>query len=614
MLQFTVLGPIGVRLGDAEVETGGRQQRVVLALLLARAGANVSVSELVDTLWEDDPPTSAVNVVHRSIGMLRRMIEPGLPVRTTGNYVVRGPSGYRLQVDARSLDLLRFRSLTDQARGADEPGRAIRLYTEALSLWQGPSAAGLRAVSRTHPAFVAIDAECSLVVREAADLALRHGPVNLVLPALRRAAHLNPLDEALQARLVRSLAADGRQSEAVSLFQAVRRRLDRELGIDPSPELLDAYDHLLHQRAVPAPPSAGKRSVPAQLPPDHPFFSGRSDVLARAEAILAQDRSHGRPTVALAIDGMPGVGKTTLAVHLGHRLAADYPDGQLYADLRGLAPHGATMAPDEALRGFLSSLGTPSSGLPTELHALAGLYRSVLADRRVLVVLDNCRDYQQLRHLLPASPGSLVIVTSRRRLTGLITTGGGQPLPLDLPSREEARALVERRLGEERVAGARRAVAEIVDRCGRLPLALALVTARAAAHPGTPLAEIAAELTATRDLSGFGPDLAADLRIAFSWSYRDLTPDAARLFRLLPLNPGPELTAVSAAALADVDHRTGAALLGELASLTILRPRAGRYEVHELLHAYAEELSEQHDTAARRRAAASRVAQYRQPA
>ncbi|GAA0222316.1 BTAD domain-containing putative transcriptional regulator [Cryptosporangium japonicum] len=605
MLGFTILGPLGVRRDDVDVDAGGRKQRVVLALLLARAGSTVGVAELVDTLWGDDPPSSAVNVVHRHIGLLRRVLEPALPIRTTGRHVLRTATGYRLQVEESSLDLLRFRALADRAREAVEPDRAIRLYAEALALWRGPAAAGLC----VHPTLVAIDAECTLVARNAADIALRHGPVGPVIPALRRAGQLNPLDEAVQARLILALAADGRQAEAVDRFHSVRRELDDELGIDPSPELLDAYERLLHRRTAPPGPRSAT-PVPAQLPPDLPFFSGRVDVLARAEGLLAEDRRRNRPTVALAIDGMPGVGKTTLAVHLGHRLAAHYPDGQLYVDLRGFSSRDAAMAPEEALRGFLSSLGVRPSGLPSELHALTGLFRSVVAGRRMVIVLDNCRDHEQLRHLLPASPESLVIVTSRLRLTSLISKDGGHPLPLGLPSRSEAHLFLARRLGEERVAAESAAVDEIVTRCGRLPLALALVAARAARTPELPLAEIAAELARGRDLFGFGPDAATDLRAVFALSYQALTTGAADLFRLLPLHPGPDLTVESAAALAGVDTRSAAALLGELASHTLVHHRAGRYRQHGLLRANAEDLGTSVDAAGPRRTAAIRVYEH----
>ncbi|MEV0136411.1 BTAD domain-containing putative transcriptional regulator [Dactylosporangium sp. NPDC050688] len=530
-VRFTILGPVGARRGDIELDLGGRQQRLVLALLLAHAGSVVGLTDLVDTIWNQEPPTSAVNVVHRYIGTLRRLIEPDLPVRAVGNYLIRHAAGYQLRVDEDSLDLLHFRCLVAQARQATEPGRAVRLYTEALALWRGSCAVGLDPDSRAHPAFAAVDAECSQVVRDAADTALRSGQVPLVIPALRQAAGHNPLDEALQARLVLALAADGRQAEALETFQEVRRRLGDELGIDPSPELLDAYDRLLHQRtpalrsplahtAADSMEAIGPVSpapTPAQLPPDQPFFAGRTDILARTQALLEQDRRQGRATVALAIDGMPGIGKTTLAIRLGHRLAAAYPDGQLYVDLRGFSAQDRAMSPVEALRGFLSSLGVPQETAPAELHALAGLYRSILAGRRVLIVLDNCRDFEQVRHLLPGTPGCLAIVTSRNRITGLITTGGAHPLPLDLPPPDEAREYLVRRLGAERITAQPTAVDQIIARSGRLPLALAVAAARAAALPDTPLAEIAKELATSRSTETNPPAV-------ISWSSRTLSP------------------------------------------------------------------------------------------
>ncbi|GIF70007.1 SARP family transcriptional regulator [Asanoa ishikariensis] len=600
-VRFTILGPVRARRDPADLDLGGRQQRLVLALLLAGAGSVVSLADLVDTVWEDDPPSSAVNVVHRYIGTLRRLIEPDLPVRSAGAYLLRHGGGYRLRVTEESLDLLRFRALVGRARQSEEAGEAVRLYAEAFALWNGHCAAGLEPVARTHPAFVAIEAERAQAVRDAADIALRGGHVRLVLPALRQAAAVHPLDEALQARLLSALAADSRQAEAIVLFQVVRRRLRDELGISPGPELLDAYDRLLHQGDKSAEPTM---PTPAQLPPDHPFFSGRDDVLARAQSLLDDDRRLGRDTVALAVDGMPGVGKTTLAVHLGHRLAPAYPDGQLYADLRGFAAQGLVMTATEALRGFLSSLGVPQETLPAELHALAGLYRSILADRRVLVVLDNCRDFEQIRHLLPSAPGSLAIVTSRNRITGLITTGGAHPVPLDLPAADEARDGLTRRLGADRMAREPAAVAEIIERCGRLPLALAVVAARAAAMPETPLAEIAAELTLSRErLDSFDADLPA----VFSWSYRALTPVAQRMFRLLSLHPGPDVSDAAAASLAGLDPRAGRALLAELTAHVLVQKRSGRYHLHDLLRAYAAGLSDEEDAPRDREAALARM-------
>ncbi|MEU7823696.1 BTAD domain-containing putative transcriptional regulator [Catellatospora sp. NPDC049133] len=521
-VRFTILGPVAARRGGVELELGGRQQRLVLALLLAHAGSVVSLTELVDTIWHQDPPASAVNVVHRYIGTLRRLIEPDLPVRAVGSHLIRHAAGYRLKVDEQSLDLLRLRRLVAQARQASEPAAAARLFAEALTLRRGPCGIGLDTDARRPAVFAAIDAECAHAVRDAADTALRCGQPRLVIPALRQAAALHPLDEALQARLMLALAADGRQAEAMETFQDVRRWLCDQLGIDPGPELLDAYDRLLHQRITPGPERGSSPDpvgpfgladdgehaaavssppdpahlwpvppIPAQLPPDHPFFVGRAGVLARAQELLDQDRRNGR-AMALAVDGTAGIGKTTLAIHLGHRLAAAYPDGQLYADLRGSAADGRAMSPAEALRGFLSSLGVARQHLPAELHALAGLYRSILAGRRILVVLDNGRDFEHVRHLLPGTPGCLAVVTSRHPLAGLLAAGRAHPLPLDLPSPDEARQYLIRRLGPERIRAERAAVDEIVAGSGRLPLSLAVLAARAASRPDTPLSQLAA--------------------------------------------------------------------------------------------------------------------------
>ncbi|MCO8270328.1 hypothetical protein M1L60_06930 [Actinoplanes sp. TRM 88003] len=241
-LRFCLLGAVRVRRGAVDLELGGRQPRTILALLLAGAGTTVGLSEMVDTLWGDDPPVSAVNVVHRHIGVLRRVLEPELPVRATGDHLIRQASGYRLLVDEHNFDLLRFRRLAAEARRTDDPAVAVRRYATALSLWHGRCAAELE---MDHPSFLAVEAERWQVTREAADAAQRGGPVRMVLPALRQAAVLNPLDEGLQARLLLALASDGRQAEAMHTFREVRRRLVDELGLGPGPQLVEAYDRLL---------------------------------------------------------------------------------------------------------------------------------------------------------------------------------------------------------------------------------------------------------------------------------------------------------------------------------------------------------------------------------
>ncbi|MDY7087393.1 MAG: BTAD domain-containing putative transcriptional regulator [Actinomycetota bacterium] len=301
--QFQILGSVRVLNGTAELDIGGRQRRLMLAALLARAGSVVSVNELIDAIWDDDPPTSAVNVVHRYIGALRRLIEPDLPVRATGSYLVRQASGYQLQLTTETFDLLRFRALVSQAASTSDPIRAVIVYTEALSLWRGRCAAGLEPNPHTQPAFLAIDAEFSHAVRDAADTALRTGQVRQVLPALRQASAQDPLDEAVQARLLLALATDGRQAEAFDLYETVRRRLDEELGVSPGRELLEAYDRLLHQRT-------GHASVVRTAAPPRPAMVGR-DAELRSLSRLLTDAAAGRGS-ALLVRGTPGVGKSAL--------------------------------------------------------------------------------------------------------------------------------------------------------------------------------------------------------------------------------------------------------------------------------------------------------------
>ncbi|MEV1330447.1 BTAD domain-containing putative transcriptional regulator [Micromonospora costi] len=597
-IDFAVLGSVRVVRAGAELRLGARQQRLVLALLLARAGTPVSLAELVDLLWGDDPPRSAANVVHRHVGMLRRLLEPGLPTRSTGRHILRELAGYRLRADEDSLDLLRFRSLSRLAARRLRDGdaeSALRHSLDGLRLWRGRCAAGLEPASRLHPAFIAVEAERAQAVREAADAAERCGRLAAVLTPLRQAAEQHPLDESLQSRLLLALAADGRQAEAVETYRTVRRRLADDLGVDPGEELREAYDRLLHQRTRPAHADApAPLPRPAQLPPDVPFFHGRDGLVAEARAAVARP---GGPAV-LAIDGMPGVGKTALAVRLAHGLAAAYPDGQLYVDLRGYDGREPVMSPAEALRGFLGSLGVPQEGIPAELHAQAGMYRSRLARRRMLIVLDNCRDTEQIRHLLPGSRGCLVIVTSRTRLSTLVTTAGAHPLPVGLPGAGEARGMFLRLLGADHGPVDPAAIDAIVAGCGRLPLAMAVVAARAVSLPRTPPERIAAELArSTGSLDGFdGDDPTTGLRAAFSWSYRALSAPAAQLFRLLPTHPGPDISTAEAADLAGVPLRTGRTLIAELSRAHLIcEDQPGRYRTHELLLAYARELGEEVD-------------------
>jgi tetratricopeptide (TPR) repeat protein len=354
--------------------------------------------------------------------------------------------------------------------------------------------------------------------------------------------------------------------------------------------------------------SAGR--VPQQLPAAVAHFAGRVGELAMLTGLLRGRADTGGTVVISAIGGTAGVGKTALAVYWGHQVADRFPDGQLYVNLRGFDPTGAVMDPAEAVRRFLDALQVPPERITVDLDEQAALYRSQLAGKRMLVVLDNARDTAQVRPLLPGAPTCLVLVTSRNQLTGLVATDGAHPINLDLLTPAEARELLARRLGADRVAAESEAVEEIITQCARLPLALAIVAARAATRPQLPLNTLAGEL---RDASGrlgalTTDDPYADVRAVFSWSYQALTPDAARLFRLLGLHPGPDIAAAAAGSLAGLPASTIRPLLAELTGASLLVEHVpGRYSLHDLLRAYASDLAQRIDPDQQRQAATHRI-------
>jgi tetratricopeptide (TPR) repeat protein len=353
--------------------------------------------------------------------------------------------------------------------------------------------------------------------------------------------------------------------------------------------------------------------APAQLPADLPAFAGRHRELARLDSLL-DDGAQSSATVAIAaIDGMAGIGKTALAVHWAHWAAGRFPDGQLYANLRGFDPSGAAMSPEDALRGFLETLGVAPQQIPGDFGAQASLYRSMLNGRRILVVLDNARDIEQVRPLLPGSPGCLVLITSRNRLPGLVAAHGAHAISLDTLAADEARQAMALRLGSARLAAEPDASDEIIDRCGGLPLAMAVVAARATVYQDLPLAEIASELrdARTRLDALSADDAAADVRAVFSWSYRLLSVPARRLFRLLSVHGGPELSRNAAASLAGLPRAGIQPLLAELTGARLLTEhRPGRFAYHDLTRVYAAELSAAEDTEDDRRNALGLLLDY----
>jgi tetratricopeptide (TPR) repeat protein len=353
--------------------------------------------------------------------------------------------------------------------------------------------------------------------------------------------------------------------------------------------------------------------VPRQLPVAARHFAGRAGALTALAGLAAEaggTDGASRAMVIAVIEGTAGIGKTALAVHFAHQAAGDFPDGQLYVNLRGFDPAGPPMTPGEAIRIFLDALGVPAAQLPASLDAQTGLYRSLLAGRRMLVLLDNARGVGQVRPLLPASPGCLVLVTSRSQLTGLAAAEGARPMALDLLTGGEAHELLAARLGDERLAAEPAAVQELIGLCARLPLALAIAAARAASQPALPLAALAAKL---RDAGGrldaldVG-DTAASVRAVFSWSYQQLDAAAARMFQLLGLHPGPGIGVPAAASLAALPPRQARAVLAGLTRAHLLaEPAPGRFAFHDLLRAYATERARADEGEAERHAAVHRM-------
>ncbi|MFC7275747.1 BTAD domain-containing putative transcriptional regulator [Paractinoplanes rhizophilus] len=588
VIEFRLLGPIEVRAGGRPVDAGQPRQRAVLAVLAADAGRAVPVEAMIDRVWGDAPPRGARASLQAHVTRIRQAL---------GEVPLTFAAGcYTLGTDPLSVDLHRLRHLTAQARDprAGDASR-LRLLREAVRLWRGEPLAGLRGpwVAQCRQAWGQEHLAAAVAWGEAE---LRAGDPAAAVTTLADLAAEHPLTESLAAVLMRSLAAAGRPAEALAHYETVRRRLVEDLGADPSPELQEAHRSILRGPD----PVAG----PAQLPADVFGFTGRADQLAQLEAVLPA--APGAPgdgpgpagAVGIAVvSGMAGVGKSALAVHWAHTVAGRFPDGQLYVNLRGFDPAGRVMDPADAVRGFLGALGVARDKVPSGLDAQAALYRSLLAGKRILVLLDNARDAEHVRPLLPATAGAVAVVTSRNRLTGLLAAEGARPVALDVLSDEEARDLLARRLGADRTAAEPEAVDEIVEACARLPLALAITAARAQLS-GFPLRRFAAELRESGVDALDTGDPALQVRAVFDCSYAALSEPAARLFRLLGAHPGPDIGIAAAAALAGQQARRE---LAELVNANLLTEHLpGRYVLHDLLRAYAAGLSEQRGPAIRR--------------
>jgi DNA-binding SARP family transcriptional activator/tetratricopeptide (TPR) repeat protein len=612
-------------VGGREADLGQPAQRRLVAALAVDVGSVVPVDVLVERMWDGAPPVSAVGSLQAHLTRVRAVLQ-----RSGASPVVaRRGGGYVLDADPESVDVGLFRSLRRQA---DLPGTLLAeradLLDRALSLWVGPALVGLSGAWPDRVR-VGLDHEVLEVALAWAEHTSNLGLQDLVAVRLRKVQEQFPRVEPLAGQLIRALHLAGRDSEAVEVYLSVRRRLGEELGIDPGPALRAVYEAVLRDEVRPVPaqvPSsptptatspvgprrsrAGRDSgdVPRQLPPAVSVFVGRERELAVLDAWLngRSDPVGSRPgspwagaLVISAVSGTAGVGKTALAVHWGHLVADRFPQGQLYVNLRGYDPD-PPLAPTDALARMLLAMGVSGAGIPAGLDERAALYRTLIADRRVLILLDNVGSVEQVRPLLPGTPGCVVVVTSRDPLAGLVARDGARRLDLDVLGGGEASDLLRRLIGP--AAGTDpEAVSELADRCQRLPLALRVAAERVAANPRTgSLRDLVAELDGSPrglDVLDASGDPLASVRGVFSWSYRYLTAGVARMFRLLAVEPTGQVDVALAAALCDVEQAEAREHLDVLLRAHLVQPApvAGYVTMHDLLRAYASELAARHD-------------------
>jgi DNA-binding SARP family transcriptional activator/tetratricopeptide (TPR) repeat protein len=630
----------------------------------------VSRTELIDGVWGDSPPATVDNGIYTYVAGLRRVLEPDRPSRSRrgapGQVLVSSGGGYLLRLAPGCLDAGQFEeclSRARQLRAAGDASGAAQAVDGALGLWRGQAFAGVPGPF-AEAERLRLGELRTLAEEERADLLLAGGQPAEAVAELTALVAEHPLRERARGLLMIGLYRCGRQAEALQVFHDTRSRLAEDLGIDPGTELsrihqqvlamdpaLDGHAETHQPAAAPAqperPPTASASAVntagapavppatepattgpaptrsatgaapcPAQLPAEPADFVGRATELEWLRTLLprmsgqpesGQPATH-TPTIAL-ITGTAGVGKSALALRFARQAAPLFPDGQLYANLRGFDPASPPMSPGMALQWFFDALGVPAVNVPPALEAQSALLRTLLDGKRLLLLLDNAHDADQVRPLLPGAPGCLVLVTSRSQLTGLVVEGA-RTVPLDVLDEQEAAELVVSRLGAKRVAKEAAAVAEIVAHSAGLPLALSVTCARAVARPALKLADLAAELADARgrlDALRTGEET-TDLRAVFSWSADKLSERASRMFRLLGLHYGPDISAAAAASLAATTRADARLALSELTRASLLtEDAAGRFSCHDLLLAYAAELAtatlnEQERDLARRRA------------
>jgi DNA-binding SARP family transcriptional activator len=624
-MKFGVLGSVEVWVDGRPVNAGHPRQRAVLAVLALDAGRMVPLDVLIDRVWGENPPRSVRNVAYGYVARLRVLVGNGTD---PGMALSRRPGGYLLRAGPDEVDLTRFRHLVAEAARLNDDERAGAALDQAVGLWRGPALADLDS-PWLNAMRTTLELERAAAAADLGDIRLRRGEHGALAGELAGQAAAAPGDERLIGQLMLALYRSGRRAEALHWYEQTRQHLADELGADPGPQLSALHQRILRADPCLALPRApiravrpgaaiapsGPRAAPApprELPADVSAFTGRVAELHRLDQLLSCRTTRAdRPPAAVvsAVAGTAGVGKTALAIHWAHRVADEFPDGQLHVNLRGYDPAQPLTAAD-ALAVLLRALGLPDSDIPAGEDRRAACFRSLLAGKRMLVLVDNARTAEQVRPLLPGARTCAVVVTSRDSLVGLVARDGAVRVDLDVLPLDDVISLLRELIGE-RVDADPAAAVELARQCSRLPLALRVAAELAAARPGIPLAELVAELGDQQrrlDLLGADGDPRTAVRTVFSWSYRRLGPDAARTFRLSGLHPGPDFDAYAIAALTATTADQARQALRALARAHLIHPTGpDRYALHDLLRAYARELASTEDSDDERHAALTRL-------
>jgi DNA-binding SARP family transcriptional activator len=594
-MRFGILGPLAVTDGTQDVTITAGRDRIVLAMLLLQHDRIVGIDELLDAMWDDGPPATARGQLQNCVSRLRRMLPPAT--------ISTHPAGYAIRTGEHELDARAFTAAVDEARElvAADSDAARRMLRQALDLWRGPALSGIDSRPVRQRAAI-LDEQQAATTEDWVDLELAGGRERDLLGELAGLVERFPLRERLRVQLMTALFRAGRQADALAEYRRARTMLRAELGVEPGPALRELHQRILRGQEASAPRPGHHRRAAATgarcLPRTVGDFTGRAETIDRLVREIEQADS-AVPFIKI-IDGMAGSGKTTLVLHIANAVAERYPDAQLFVDLHGHSER-RPLDPAAALVALLGQLGVVAGRIPADLADRVALWRSELAGRRTLVVLDNAASSAQIGPLLPAAAGSLTLITSRRRLAGLDSV---RPESIPLLTEAEGVELLGR-IAADRVAAEPEAAAEVVRRCGRLPLAIRLAGSRLAHRQRWRVADL------VRRLGEHGaalPELAAEQRTvvsAFALSYGQLAESQQACFRLLGLYPGERFDAAAAAALTGVALDEAEDLLDDLVDMHLLEePEPGVFRLHDLMREYAATLAAQDPEDVRRAALA----------